>query len=330
MPGAWTPATPSASTNGMWLHGWFAGAAMVTPENSIAIFFEQQSAPWTLTAHGRKAAEVYQFMRAHDRGVPFTPVAIVLDHLAGYNGYMDKPWGILEPTAGDRQVRDLFDCQLFPGSDHIHTNPFPSNPEFSYLRPTPCGEMFDVQLTSASEEMLSSYPVILLAGDIEFDEGLVTRLEGVLKKGSTLLLTPAHQAALGARFARLKKHRGLEVLQPWTNPTTSRPALISDARLQRLAREALPVEVSGDSIQYQINRTPKGWVVELINNAGVAKKPDQPAATDPQAVAKVVLRPRFRWATAREWRSNHTYAKPDPLRLEVGPGQSAFVEFIQK
>ena len=161
----------------LWLHGWFAGAALVTPENSIAIFFEKAAAPWTLTVHGRKASEVFQFMRAHDRGVPFTPVAIVLDHLAGYNGYMDKPWGILEPTDGDRQVRDLFDHQLFPGSDHIHHRPDPANPESSYLRPTPYGEIFDVQLTSASREMLASYPVILLAGDIEFDDDL---LEGLL------------------------------------------------------------------------------------------------------------------------------------------------------
>ena len=127
----------------MWLHGWFAGAAMVTPENSIATFFEKPEAPWTLTSHGRKAAEVYQFMRTHERGAPFTPVAIVLDHLAGYNGYMDKPWGILEPTTGDRQLRDLFDHQLFPGSDHIHHKPDPDNPESSYLRPSPYGEMFD-------------------------------------------------------------------------------------------------------------------------------------------------------------------------------------------
>ncbi|MGA2866623.1 MAG: hypothetical protein ABSF95_19280 [Verrucomicrobiota bacterium] len=78
----------------MWLHGWFAGAAMVTPENSIASFFEKPEAPWTLTSHGRKAVEVFDFMRRHDRGVPYTPVAIVLDHLAGYNAYMDRPWGI--------------------------------------------------------------------------------------------------------------------------------------------------------------------------------------------------------------------------------------------
>jgi len=312
----------------MWLHAWFAGAAMVTPENSIAIFFEQASAPWTLTAHGRKAAEVFQFMRAHERGVPFTPVAILLDHLAGYNGYMDKPWGILEPTAGDRQVRDLFDHQLFPGSDHIHNQPDPNNPEASYLRPTPCGEMFDVQLTSASAEMLCSYPVILLAGDIEFDEEIIAKLERVLTKGGRVLLAPGHQQALGSRFARLAKHAGLEVLQPWTNPRTGRSAAISDSRLQRLTREALPVEVSGDPIQYQVNRTTNAWVIELINNAGVAKKPDQPARTDPSAIGRVMLHPRIRYAVAREWRSNRSHPKRDQLELEVGPGQSVFVELV--
>lgn len=310
----------------LWLHAWFAGAAMVTPENSIAIFFEKAEPPWTLTTHGRKAAEVFQFMRSHERGVPFTPVAIVLDQLAGYNGYMDKPWGILAPTAGDRQVRDLFDHQLFPSSDHIHTNPFPANPEFSYLRPTPYGEIFDVQLSSASAEMLASYPVILLAGDIVFDEDLIAKLERALKQGRKLLLAPAHQAALGARFARLTKYSGVEVLPPWKKPATGRPAAISDARLQELARETLPVEVAGDPIQYQINRTTNGWVIELINNAGVIKKPNEPAITDPNAIAHVILRPKFRCASAREWRSNQVYSPAEEIRLAVGPGQSAFVE----
>ena len=312
----------------MWVHAWFAGAAMVTPENSIAIFFEKATAPWTLTAHGQKAAEVFQFMQAHDRGVPFTPVAVVLDHLAGYNGYMDKPWGILEPTVGDRQVRDLFDHQLFPGSDHIHHRPDPANPESSYLRPTPYSEMFDVQLTSASAEMLSSYPVLLLAGDIEFDEELITKLERALKQGGKLLLAPAHQAALGTRFARLAQHPGTEVLQPWNNPATGRPAAISDARLRKLASEHLPIEATGDAVQYQINRNAHGWVVELVNNAGVAKKPDQPTTTDPNAIVRVVLIPKMHWTSAREWRSNRAFPPSEKISLEVGPGQSAFVEFV--
>lgn len=310
----------------MWLHAWFAGAALVTPENSVAIFFEKPEAPWTLTEHGRKAAEVFRFTQAHDRGVPFTPVAVVLDHLAGYNGYMDKPWGILEPTVGDRQVRDLFDHQLFPGSDHIHRKPNPDNPESSYLRPTPYGEMFDVQLSNASVETLASYPVLLLAGDIVFDDEVIAKLERVLKQGGTVLLTPAHQAALGPRFVRLAMHPGLEVLEPWTDPGTGRPAAISDSRLRRLAREVLPVEITGDPIQYEINRTTRGWVIELIHNAGVAKKPGEPAVTDAGAIARVMIRPRIPWASAREWRSERTYTGPEPIRLDVGPGQGVFVE----
>src|SRR4029078_5942226 len=35
----------------MWLHAWFVGSAMVTPENSIAIFFNKPESPWSLTAH---------------------------------------------------------------------------------------------------------------------------------------------------------------------------------------------------------------------------------------------------------------------------------------
>jgi len=312
----------------LWLHSWFAGAAMVTPENSIAIFFEKTAVPWALTAHGLKAVEVFQFMRTHERGVPFTPVAVVLDHLAGYNGYMDKPWGILDPTAGDRQVRDLFDCQLFPGSDHIHQRPDPNNPESSYLRPTPYGEIFDVQLTSASAEMLSSYPVLVLAGDIEFDEEIITKLERALKQGSTVLFGAAHQAILGPRFARLANHPRAEVLQPWTNPATGRSTAISNSQLQRLAHQALPVEVSGDPVQYQVNRTTNGWVIELVNNAGVTKKPDQPASTDPTATARVVLRPKIHFTAAREWRSGRSYTKPGEVRLEVGPGATEFVEFV--
>ena len=304
---------------------------MVTPENSIAIFFEKAAAPWTVTEHGRKASEVFKFTQSHDRGVPYTPVAVVLDHLAGYNGFKDKPWGILMPTPGDRQLRDLFDYQLFPGSDHIHQKPNPDNPEASYLVATPYGEIIDVQLTSASTEMLSSYPVILLAGDITFDGALIAKLEGALKRGSKVLLSPAQQTAMGQElFIRLAKYPGVEVLEPWTNPATGRPAAVSNARLQRLTNEALPVIVLGDPIQYQVNRTATGWVVELVNNAGVVKKPNQPQVIDPNAIARVVLKPKIQCASAREWRSGTTYPNPEEICWASGPGRSVFVVFIQR
>jgi len=311
----------------MWLHGWFAGAAMVTPENSLSTFFEKPEAPWTLTSHGRKAAEVFSFTQCHDRGVPYAPVAIVLDRLAGYNAYMDKPWGILPPTAGDREVRDLFDYQLFPGSDHIHANPFPENPELSYLRPTPYGELFDVLLTSVPPEVLPNYPVILLAGDIEFDNAFLGELEKSLRRGSLVLMSPRHQIALGKDFARVLTQGKVEILEPWTNTITGRSTAISNDRLEGLSRKMLPIEIRGEAVQFSVNRNANGWLVEIINDAGVTKLKDQPAITDAKATALVTVTAKFKCAFIKEWRANRVHSFASSISLEIGPGSTEFLEF---
>jgi len=313
----------------LWLHSWFAGAAMVTPENSVAIFFEKPEAPWTLTAHGQKATEVYALMRSHDRGIPYASIAVVLDRYAGYNGYMGKPWGILEPTPGDTEVRDLFDHQLFPGSDHIHTKPDPENPEGSYLRPTPYGELFDVLLTDAPQNVLSDYPVLLLAGDITFDLAFITELENALRRGTHLLLHPRHVQALGPEFNRLSQQGAVEVVQGTASASTGRPTAIDSARLQALARHWAPVEITGDPVQYQYNRTESGWVVELVNNRGVSKRGNQPAVIDASAVAKVQLRPRFLATATTAWRSGKRFDPIETVHVELGPGTTEFIEWSE-
>lgn len=313
----------------MWLHGWFAGASMVTPENNIAIFFEKAEAPWTLTSHGRKAAEVFQFVQSHDRGIPFMPVAVVLDHLAGYNGYMDKPWGILPPTPGDREVRDLFDAQLFPGADHIHARPDPANPEQSYLRPTPVGECVDVLLSDAPADLLRRYPIVLLAGDIEFTPETIQTLDAVLRSGSRVMISARHRDALGSRFATLSRRGSLEVLPAWTNPDTGRPAAVPNERLREVVRSVMPVEVEaeGQGVQYQVNRTSTGWVVELIRNRGVAKKPGEPAVVDPAVTTRVRLHARKKFGVIREWRSGTEQRNARDHELTLGPGAVEYVEF---
>jgi hypothetical protein len=312
----------------MWLHGWFAGAALVTPENSIAIFFETAKAPWNLTSHGKKAAEVFAFMQSHDRGVPFTPIAIVLDHLAGYNAYQGRPWGILDNTPGDQETYDLLEQQLFPGSDHIRGKADPLNPEASYLRATPFGESFDVLLSSVKGELLRAYPVIFLVGDVTFEPEFIEGLRQALRSGSSLLLHKRHADALGDRLKQLGETGSVEVLDPWTNPATGRPAAISNDRLAQLVAERLSVVVEGDPVQYQVNRNRLGWVIELIHNGGVVKKPDQPAVVDPQAVAHVRVRPRIAIREARVWGSNQQLPLNQAFSVTVPPGQSVFIELV--
>ncbi len=51
----------------------------------MSIFFQEGDPNWTLTEHGHAATEVFETMQSCDPGVPYAPVAIVLDHYAGYN-----------------------------------------------------------------------------------------------------------------------------------------------------------------------------------------------------------------------------------------------------
>jgi hypothetical protein len=310
----------------IWLHSWFAGAAMVTPENSSAIFFERGDPNAALTEHGRAAAEVFQTMQRHDPGVPYTPVAIVLDHYAGYNAYQGRPWGILANTQGDRETRDLFQQQLFPDSDHIHTPADPTNPEKSYLRPTPYGEMFDVILSNAPAKVLASYPVLLLVGDHRFDAQFVASLFDALRVGSRLLVHQRHVTALEKDMGRLKGTGRVEVLQRWRNPATDSPAALSDARLARLRDEWLPVQVAGDPVQYQINRTASAWIIEITNNAGVIKTPTEPAVIDRNRLANVTLTPRIPISGASLLRSGKKLDLTSPISLAIPPGETRFIK----
>jgi len=313
----------------MWLHGWFAGAAMVTPENSIAIFFEPGEPKWRLTSHAERAKEVFAFMRDHDRGVPYTPIAVVLDHYAGYNGFMAKPWGILEPTAGDTEVTDLFEEQLFPNTDLFHAPPVePGNPEAGYLRPTPYGESFDVLLSTVPAKTLSNYKVVLLAGDMEFDALFVASLFDVLRAGARILMLPRHAEALGEDFARLAGTGTVEVLEEWENPATGRPAAIANDRLTALVESLLPVAVSGDPVQYQINRNGAGWVVELVNNEGVIKEKDKPAVLVPEKAVRVTVTPRVKVKEARVWTQEGAEAIALDGPVVVPAGESRFVEMV--
>lgn len=312
----------------IWRHAWFAGAALVTPENSSSIFFEESKAPWKLTSHGEAAARAFQFMRSHDRGTPYTPLLVVLDHLAGYAPYHDRTFGILPRTPGDQEIFDLLERQLYFSPTRLPVPGNPKNPEAGYLHPTPHGELCDVMLSTVPGAILRRYPVILLAGEVEFSRFFVHELVTAAEAGSRILLHPRHVEALGPElFARLKKTEMIEVLEPWLNPDTQRPAAISRERLRKIERDTLPIGVTGDPVQYQINRSQSGWIIELINNDGVVKEGRKPAVVHPQVIARVKLTPRFAWSKAVEWETEHALSKGHSVELEIPPGESRSVEF---
>lgn len=147
------------------------------------------------------------------------------------------------------------------------------------------------------------------------------------RRGSRVLMSERHRKALGAEFGRVASQGEVVVLDSWTNPATGRPAAISDERLRAIAGEFLPIEVTGDSVQYQINRTARGWVVELINNRGVTKFPDRPALVDAGAVARVKLTSRRNGGPGTSWRRPPAEVTDRSVLIDVAPGAVEFVSF---
>lgn len=180
---------------------------------------------------------------------------------------------------------------------------------------------------------MSRYPCLLLAGDMNFSPFFLFELEKAARAGSRILMHPRHAAAIGeVALNKLRAAGQVSVTSPERHAETERMTAVSTDTLAKLSQELLPIELSGDAIQYQVNRNSKGWVIELINNDGVYKTGDQPAKIYPQATASIRLRPRFRFQSAREWitRTKLKVDKTGGIFLQIPPGETRFVAFETK
>jgi len=146
-----------------------------------------------LTPLGREYRKWVWATRAHpDRGMQYTPIALILDFYHGWTppvhksmgqGKPEHVWGNIPYSLGDYQIDQFFrwvypDYQMY--GYHIEGR--------GCLTPTPFGDYFDVLLTNAGREALNKYQAAILLGDIPPDEGLEKRLESFVRDGGTVVL----------------------------------------------------------------------------------------------------------------------------------------------
>ena len=186
-------------------------------------------------------------------------------------------------------------------------------------------------LNTVAGATMAGYPSILLAGEMRFSSFFIRELEKALLSGSECWIHPRHAESLGEdRIHSWQKTGRLHVIQPPATSEKHEALAIHEDELKNMTQRLLPVAVSGDPIQYQINRNQEGWVVELINNDGVFKAGDQPARIHPEATAHVVLKPNPSTAMTggpREWVTNTPLTRNAEglILVDIPPGESRFV-----
>jgi len=335
----------------VWAYAWFVGAAEIMPEASAGMYTWGQppsNKPWrernfTLTDIGKMASKMLTIFQKHDRGISYTPMAIVMDYYLGYGGSLRAPprqqqWGIFQPTTEEFALYEFFETQLLQLDNPYQRRPdtFTANQESLQLRGTPLGDLSDAILSDVNATILGGYPVVVLVGQIELNR--FDFLNSLIEAADTdnnleKILIPSYLAEEISEdsLEKMNKTGIVEILQPWLNPKTNGTSFISNQRLQQIYDKYIPFKISSSiPVQYSINKNSRGWVIFFSNNAGILKLPLEPPTVDESFTVSIQITPRedfIKISHAIEWLTQ----KPldgNPFKLALCPGEFAFVELF--
>ena len=174
-----------------------------------------------LTPFGREYRKWVWITRARpNRGVQYSPIALVLDFYHGWNppvhkgmGQSDpeKVWGNIPYSLGDFQI-DQFFHWVFPGYAEYCFAPN----QRGCLTPTPFGDSFDVILSNASQEVFGKYQAAVLLGKVPDDSGFAANLEAFVRSGRSLVMCTRQMTADLVRLS------GVNVIDSDLTDSTSR------------------------------------------------------------------------------------------------------------
>ena len=304
---------------------YMAGAQwLISEAGGQAAFYSFLDADgnYALTPHGLMIQEFYDFTRRNpERGVPYTPFGVVLnyDHGLPY-GHWRTPlvFEVFDLNEGDRMTMDLLGL-IYPDS-----YPAPAIHEIGQLAATPYGDTFDILLQNASQEVLDSYPVLILSGNIRFADEERERYRAYVRQGGTLVLNTAYLADFPEFDKTGSYGKGTVIVYGSDYSTKGLGPVLSD-----LASRHLPFSVSGE-VEYLINVKDGSLVLTLINNKGVSKAPSQPVVIDEagrQEVTVTYTGP-YEVLEVRDWITGGKLPAQAAQTVVLNPGELAVLEFV--
>lgn len=187
-----------------WLSGanflWFENPDLLVINEAVARrmagYDDAPLSPrWRLSPVGEVAERVFQLAASKDRGVPYTPVAVIVDFAFGWSPAGCTPhqiWGRLPLSEGDHMLDEFFNT-IYPwnppgvGWEGHQIGPRMVDGEQGFLTPTPYGDVFDA-LTTRTCNSLDRYQVAVMVGETRVDKALGDRLQGFVREGGTLVI----------------------------------------------------------------------------------------------------------------------------------------------
>lgn len=251
---------------------YMAGASMFYHEQG----FDEYWLPGGTTAAGQhelqlspKGKLVDRFLRQTaaqpDRGIPFTPVAILVDYAHGWepapfwpNSF--KNWHEHQDRflfgEHERALEEFFWTAFYPMGKKSQEPISGTNEVFV---PGMFGDIFDV-ITSDNDisrwKTIDAYPVVMVAGDIELTLPEGQRLRQYVERGGTLFVSQGQLTGPGAEALGIPKmgDEGSANSYQWLETTEQlpsqwfrfRPIVAEDCRVLARETSGLPIACSQD------------------------------------------------------------------------------------
>ena len=168
--------------------------------------------PIGLSPKGRLVEQFLRVTREHpDRGTPFTPVAYLLDRAHGWdpNAYQPSYFGLEQSTNPEvlgfdrhaRMLKEWFKVAYHPyGPKEAEVNTGVNQ----VFLPGTFGDIFDVLVTApARMDILDSYPVVVLNGEVHLSADWGKKLAGYVDGGGTLIVSDDQVAGPGVAELKL-------------------------------------------------------------------------------------------------------------------------------
>ncbi len=220
-----------------------------------------------LSPLGAQHLAIRQWADAHpDRGVMYTPVALMLDFHSGwtvprhlYRGDKYKVWGKLPYEKGDYLADNVF-RMVWPGYEDCS---YLRN-ERGFLTPTPYADLFDVITNRCHADILKQYTAVVLLGDVEMPPDVVERLSSFVRAGGDLVVDAPRARGLGEELAGLTvgdPERGV-LSHVLASGQTYDEAPYTYARVQLTTAQPLVVGERGDAL-VAVNRVGGGRVIVI-------------------------------------------------------------------
>ena len=302
------------------LMSYMAGADGVVAEaGSVICFYDDVTADdcYKLSPYGKVFQKLYQFSKNYsDVGITYTPFAVLLDQ---YHGMDRQPsgqhaFGKFSYNQGDLETFKLIET-LWPQTFSVEKN----GNEVGTMVNSKYPDAVDFLLQGASLDMLKTYKVIMLSGDITLTPAQVADLRSYAADGGIVLASSRHLDQLDFNgtgdVAMREEIVGKGKIIGYASSSLKKV-------LDTYLKDMLPIEVEGD-VEYFVNVADGAFYVTLINNDGVTKLPKSSMKKDNSKSKDVTIsyKAKNKIQSVEElWNKNDVSVEGRTIKFRMQPG----------